>query len=236
MSVCEVRVDSFSVEETGNKKYPRKVTVYYGENESRTYRVYNKLSSKIKAIRSRGCSHSAIATVLSGYGISVTPEKIHTGSVKNKYSERYAWYRTERKSSKGSKPLTVYAISEILKNNGLSSKAVYKFTDKEAIKDITNNLKNGRPVIALINGRGFKDITFSNWFHFVVIAGIDEEGNVIILDSIGGRVNQTKKTGSYQISVETFVKKLMKSCQGNNYKKFYYKDARSYGGYVLIKE
>ncbi len=239
-AVCKVKVhkDNYTVQDTEKAAYPKLVTVYYGKNnnKTRTYKVYNKLASKMGAIRARGCSHSAIATVLSAYGSDVTPEMIHGGSVKKKYSERYAWYKTERRSSEGQKPLAIRAVSEILKNNGIANKVVYKFSDKKAIKDIKANLKKGRPVIALINGKGTGKVSFSNWFHYVTLAGLDEAGNVIVLDSIGGLVNETKKTGEFTMPVETFVKKLMKSCRGNRYKGFYHKDGRSYGGYVLVKE
>lgn len=233
-SVCKVVVSNYIVTKTSNRKAPRKVKVYAGDSV-KNYTVYNKLAFGNAAIKSRGCSHSAVATVMSVYGMKITPQEIHLGSAKKKYSERYAWKKAEGYSSIGKKPLTVYAMAEILKNSGIKCKPVYKYQDAEAVQMITENLKSGRPVIIRVSGAEAEGVQFTRGaYHYVTLAGIDEKGHVIVLDSIGGFVNYSSYTGKYNLTVEQLVENFMAPCEGDPVASFYRNEQENNGGFILI--
>ncbi len=234
-STCKVTVSNYSVTRTGNKKYPNKVTVYAG-GRYRTYKVYNQTGFGSSYLKQRGCSHSSAAMVMSAYGKNYTPTDIHSGSVKKKCSERYALKKLRKRPTVSGKSLSIYSISQILNNSGIKCHPVYKFSKRKAISEITSNLKRGKPVLIMTSRKRVKGVQLARSYHFLVLVGIDQNGDAIVLNSGGGVVNKSHITGKFKLSIEEIVQRHMWSCTGNKYKSFYFNGSKNYGGYIVIDE
>lgn len=231
----KVTVSNYKVIPTGNKKYSNKVKVLTPSGK-KTYKVYNQTGFGSSYLTQRGCSHSSAAMIMSAYGLNYTPMDIHNGSVKTKCSERYALKKLKKKVAVTGQSLSVYSISKILKNAGIKNHPVYQFTRKGATKEIEDNLRQGRPVLIMCHRKKVDGIKLANSYHFLVLVGIDPDGDAIVLNAAGGTVNTSQCTGEYKLPVKTLVKNHMWSCTGNKYKSFYFNGSENYGGYIVIDE
>lgn len=233
--ICTVKVKKYKVKSTGKRKYPRTITIHTGGKFYKTYRIYNQVGFGNAYLNQRGCAHSSAAIVMSAYGYKYTPYNIHYGNVKTKCSQRYALRKLGKKPvSPNNRSLSVYSVSQILNNVGITNHPVYKFTDASATKEITDNLNAGRPVLIMCHRKKVKGNKLANSYHFIVLVGIDEKGKAIALNPAGGTVNRSQCTGKYSLTVKQLVERHMWSCTGKEYKTFYFNGAKNYGGYIVI--
>ena len=230
-----ISVSNYKVIPTGNRRYPNKVKVQT-HSGNKTYKVYNQVGFGSSYLTQRGCSHSSAAIVMSAYGKDYTPYDIHYGSVNKKCSERHALKRLDKRVAVTGQSLSVYSISKILKNSGIKNHPVYHFTRKSATREIENNLRQGKPVLIICHRKKVNGIKLANSYHFLVLVGIDPDGNAIVLNAAGGTVNTSQSTGKYKLPVKTLVKNHMWSCTGKKYKSFYFNGSENYGGYIVIDE
>lgn len=230
-----VTVSNYKVVPTGNRRYPNKVKVQTPTG-NKVYRVYNQVGFGNSYLTQRGCSHSSAAMVMSAYGKKYTPMDIHYGSANKKCSERYALKKLNKKVAVTGQSLSVYSISKILRNVGIKNHPVYRFTRREATREIENNLKQGKPILIMCHRKKVNGIKLANSYHFLVLVGIDPDGNAIVLNAAGGTVNTSQCTGKYKLPVKTLVKNHMWSCTGKKYKSFYFNGSENYGGYIVIDE
>ena len=226
---------SYKIKETGNKRYPKVVTVNTNGTQKK-YKVYNQSGFNSSYLMQRGCAHSSAAIVMSAYGKKYTPYDIHYGSTNKKCSEKHALKKLNKRVAITGQSLSIYSISAILKNSGIKNRPVYKFNKKTAIKEITNNLESGKPVIIMCHRKKVKGVKLANSYHMLVLIGIDKKGNAIVLNPAGGTVNQSHCTGKFKLSVKQLVERHMWSCTGKHYKSFYFNGSQNYGGYILINE
>lgn len=230
---CKITVSQYIVKKTGNKKYPNIVYIYT-KSGYKTYKVYNQTGFSSSYINNRGCSHSAACIVMSAYGKNYTPMDTHLGSVNLKCSERYALKKLGKKVAVTGYSMSVFSISQILNNTGIKCHPVYKYNNSSAIKEITANLEEGRPVLIMCHRKTVNGVKLAKSYHFIVLIGIDTKGYAIALNPAGGTVNQSHCTGAFKLSVENLVKNHMWSCTGSAYKSFYFNGAKNYGGYIII--
>lgn len=230
---CKITVKQYIVKKTGNRKYPNKVYLYT-KNGYKTYKVYSQTGFSNSYINNRGCSHTAACIVMSAYGMNCTPMDTHYGAANKKYSERYALKKLGKKVAVTGYSMSIYSISQILKNAGVKCHPVYKYTNSSAVKEITTNLEEGRPVLIMCHRKTVNGIKLANSYHFIVLIGIDEKGNAIALNPAGGTVNRSHCTGGFKLSVKKLVKNHMWSCTGSKYKSFYFNGAKNYGGYIIV--
>lgn len=233
---CRVTVQNYVIRKTGNNEYPNKITVYRNNGSSKTYTIYNQKGYDNTWVKNRGCSACAIATVASAYGQTQSPMDIHYGTSNRPYSERYALAKLGKDVKINNKSLTIYSLTQMLHNTGIKCHAVYKYSNSSAIKEITANLKSGRPVIIIAHNKTVNGNRLATYIHFLVVVGIDSDGKAIVLNPAGGTVNKSHFTGSFKLTVSQLVKRHMFSCTGNNYKQFYYKHKKNAGGYIVIDE
>lgn len=226
---------TYKVKTTGNRKYPRTVTVKTNGIKKK-YKVYDQTGFGSAYLSQRGCAHSAAAIVMSTYGKKYTPYDIHYGSVNKKCSERHALKKLDKRVAVTGQSLSIFSISKILKNSGIKNRAVYKYKEQTAVREITANLEAGRPVIIMCHRKKVKGVKLANSYHMLVLAGIDKKGNAIVLNPALGLVNKSHCTGKFKLTVKQLVKRHMWSCTGKKYKSFYFNGAANYGGYILIKE
>lgn len=231
---CKVTVSKYTVKSTGNRKYPTQVTVHISGKTYKTYKNYSQTGFSSAYINQRGCSHSALCTALSAYGKSYTPLDTHNGSVKVKASERYALKKLGKTPRVTGQSMSVYSISHMMNNAGVKCHPVYKFTKTGAIKEITDNLNTGRPVLIMCHRKKVNGVKLANSYHFIVLVGIDQNGYAIALNPAGGTVNRSHCTGNFKLTVKQLVKNHMWSCTGNGYKNFYFNGSKNYGGYIVV--
>ena len=233
---CNVIVQNYYITKTNKKEYPNIITIYTN-GKPKTYTVYNQKGYSDSWIKNRGCSASAVAIITSAYGQKQTPKDIHYGTVDKQYSERYALKKLKKNVAiNNNKSLTFYFLNQILNNSGVKSHAVYKYNKSKAIKEITANLKNGKPVIIICHNKKVNGNRLATYIHFLVLAGIDSNGKAIVLDPNGGGVNKSPHTGAFSLTVSQIVNRHMFSCTGNDYLQLYYKKTKNMGGYILIDE
>lgn len=226
---------TYNIKTTGKRQYPRTITVKTGE-EKKKYKLYDQNGFGSGYLSQRGCAHTAAAIVMSAYGKSYTPYNIHYGSSGQKCSERYALKKLKKRVAVTGQSLSIFSISKILRNAGIKNRAVYEYNENTAIREITANLEKGRPVIVMCHRKRVKGVKLANSYHMLVLAGIDKKSNVIALNPAGGTVNTSHCTGKFKLTVKQIVRRHMWSCRGNEYRSFYFNDAKNYGGYIIIKQ
>lgn len=226
---------TYKVKNTGKRKYPRIITVNTN-GQKKKYKAYDQTGFNSAYLSQRGCAHTAAAIIMSAYNKPYTPYDIHYGSVNKKCSERYALKKNGKRAAVTGQSLSIFSISKILKNAGIKNHPVYKYKEKKAVKEITNNLERGQPVIVMCHRKKVKGVKLANSYHMIVLAGIDKKGNVIAINPAGGTVDRSHCTGDFKLTVKQIVHRHMWSCKGNKYKNFYFNGSDNYGGYIIIDE
>ena len=197
---------------------------------TKTYYAYSQRAYGYGWYRSHGCVTTAVAIVASSYGKSYTPKDIHEGPVSAVYSERYAVTKmgeaAELLKSYGKTAISVRTASAILKNMGIENKAVYSYDRAEALKEIREHLKTGKPVIIKANNNVYNGRQLGNPHHAIVVVGVDGTDHAICI-SPGSSTFMT----SYTLS--TLLYHHMTPASGN-YMTPYMTDLQTAGGYILI--
>lgn len=199
---------------------------------NKTYSLYSQQEWGDQYLKERGCGHTALSIVMSAYGVNYSPLEIHYGDEALTCSERYSGG-----SPSDNRSLSVYSVAKILNAVGIKSHPVYIFNDAEAIEDITSALKHNRPVIVMCNRKQSKDgVRLAKSYHFIVLVGIDDSGNIVAINPANGKVNESHCTGPFNITVKQLVKDHMWSCAGTGYESFYFNGVENYGGYVVVEQ
>lgn len=160
------------VSSTGKSDYPHIVKV-----GNKQYKVFNQ-GAYGQAIAQGGCSITSESIVLSGYGINKTPTETSTRRGVTILIDQIAQNLNDEKVS---------AKSVVCKANSVPSTA-----DKnKAIKDIKNNLDNGRPVIILVrtadSGSAEHRYKYTRAAHYMALVGYSKNGKPLIADPNGGK-------------------------------------------------
>lgn len=228
---------------TGNGKTAScRVSIYRGGTKytadttagKQTYYIYRQTQYD-SYIRGSGCILTAVAIVSSHFGKNYSPADIHNASSSQKYGERYAVQKMSASSALyGRAAISVSLAAQILKDMGIKNKAVYSFSKKTAIKQITKHLKKGKPVLIKCNNKTHNGIRIANGHHAVLLVGIDKKGKAIFIDPMYGRINYAHSCGKYvSLTVSDLVNYHMDSAVGN-YKTPYVTSTKAAGGYILV--
>ena len=179
---CEITVTSqlyaMIKDESGNG-YDKTITV-----GTRKYKIYNQGEFGRSDISSAGCSITSEAIVLSGYGKSQTPLTI---------ANDVEYF-----------PRSIDDIAYDLTNYGVKSTAYTSSNRDKTIKDIDNNLKQGKPVVILV--RGNIDTRYTGGAHYMTLLGYSKNGKPVIGDpKYGTAWGEESPDGGTQDSLETLV-------------------------------
>lgn len=156
------------------------------------YTVYNQNNFN-STVAKRGCSFTSLSMVLSKYNIDRKPDSF------------------------GSSPFTLSEISTELKKYNINNTVFKAYTKSNVNKttwknEIYKNLKNGKPVIALVRDNGTNLYTATS--HYIVLVGIFDHKiskNLInVLDPNGGRI----RIGD--IELETFIEHFLLAKNNGN--------------------
>lgn len=140
-------------------------------------------------IATSGCGPTSVAILLSGYGKDVLPDKV--GEMMDDLD---SWYGAGTKSSK---------MVDVLKNKFSISAKSYDVSNgkSEAIKNISNALKEGKPV--LVSVPGDSSGRCSSGAHWMCITGFREDGTSIYISNPGR--SDSSANSNYCESIEEFV-------------------------------
>ncbi len=236
-----VCVSSVSMESFAKSKYKPGswsksgsfVRVTSPAGKSRRYHCYKQSGQNCVYLTSKGCITTAVAIAASGFGVKVTPKQIHFGSVKSKKSERYALKKMKAKYKDGA--ISLKLASQILTDMGIPNKKVSVFTKSNAIREIREHLKEGKPVIVKAKGTMYKGIRFTYKHHALVLIGIKGD-KVTFINPWNGMINHSrvgKVHRGIKLSVPALVNHFMFSSKKNQ-SKAYVGNSKDGGGYILV--
>jgi hypothetical protein len=128
-----------------------------------------------------GCGHCSVSMVLNLRGQKVTPWE--------EYQRCLELFGEQGVSKSGNKQypfLSVTGMVKVFNSYGLKARCfgVENGDRKSATEQIIRELKNGK-LVAMVScpSEEFPNNPFSKGHHWVVLAGFDESGNVIVLNS-----------------------------------------------------
>ena len=207
----------------------------------KTYMVFNQADGKNKTrmfphyMPAHGCAACSTAVVLTGYGHPMTPaemvENVERSVLGSKWKNNYS------KDHKHRMPMTLYGITKVLDHYKIASNYVRNFKDAEAMEEILEHLKTGRPVIFEVKNydryRKKKSTRWANSYHTMVFLGLTDTGKVIVADP----ANRSSKTfGTMGRLKYVDIKEVipyMFSCTSNK-KHCYFSSGSTAGGYILV--
>lgn len=196
----------------------------------KTYHAYAQKDYGYGYYRNYGCVTTATAIIASAYGLKYTPVDIHAGPATKKYSERYAVIKMGKESALkdwyGRAALSLRTASEILKNMGIENRVVYSYDRAEAVKEIREHLKEGKPVIIKANNNTYQGKRLANLHHAVVLIGVDAQDHAIC-------ISPNNPTYYTTITLNTLLYHHMTPASGH-YKRAYMIEMRTAGGYILV--
>lgn len=169
------------------------------KNKNRTYYLFKQQFDleNHRYLYSNGCSVTAMADILTGYGFTdVTPAWLQETYIPKVAAELGIDVGTHLDNDGDRKALGFYGLQQTMLAMGVSCEIKSAYGDIEgAAETITTALSEGRPVILLVNKsekvNGNPSIC-SGW-HYLYLSGIDENGYV--LNTCGTSANvQTNNT------------------------------------------
>ena len=137
-------------------------------------------------------------------------------------------------------PVSLYGISLILQEEGVSCEYIGDFEDKAAEKQMMEHLYKGKPVIietSRMRRKGkrivhFFDKKYAGSYHTMILLGVDEEGQVVFTDSAtrdwAGEQQRLKRAKLPELISYMFPQKNV----GDTH--LYFSRKRNTGGYILI--
>ncbi|MDO5145742.1 MAG: C39 family peptidase [Eubacteriales bacterium] len=217
-------------------------TMLTADGTPRTYRMFKQNAHNYPKYDSylawHGCATCSLATVLGAYHPAyhgILPSAIIDGVEKGNVPPS-AWRREHvERSLPKQMPLSLYGISTILNNCGISADYVRTYQEQEGAEDIINHLKTGNPIIFEVrqksNITGKKSHRWTNSYHTMVFLGVLTNGKVMVCDSIDrGWDNNGERIKLVDLSD---VMEYMFPCTTFS-KSMYYDGASSDGGYIKI--
>lgn len=153
---------------------------------------YNSWSHYMKH---HGCSNCAMTSLLNAVSPELkdyTPDRMVEEVQHDVLGSKAFWKNYNKDRNKGSMPITLYGMTKIFDEYGVK----YKLPSSDSSKseeEITEHLRNGNPVIITFAKGGAKGL--SNSIHTILLIGIDEDGYVIIGDSLHKKSKHWGKQG-----------------------------------------
>ena len=138
-------------------------------------------------------------------------------------------------------PVSLYGISLILQEEGVSCEYIGDFEDKAAEKQMMEHLYKGKPVIietSRMRRKGkrivhFFDKKYAGSYHTMILLGVDEEGQIVFTDSAtrdwAGEQQRLKRAKLPELISYMFPQKNV----GDTH--LYFSRKRNTGGYILIR-
>ncbi len=213
------------------------------ENKKRSYPVYRQAARMYGIwddyLEHHGCALCSLATMLSAVRDQVIdPAQVITSMEKEILGED-PWKKNYEKPMEKQMPVSLYGISKILEHYDIKNRYVSDFQMKRAVREMTEHLYNGKPVI--IETRKIKmagkipvqiNKKYAGSYHTMILLGFDAAGNVIFTDSAhrdwAGRYQRIKSATIKDVAAYMFGK--------TNPREFspYFRERKYSGGYILV--
>lgn len=205
---------------------------------ARTYGDYSEY------VEHHGCACCSLTTILAAFRsdlAEITPEKT-IAEIEPEVFGRKVWQANYSKPAKKQMPVSMYGIAKVLDYYGIGNRYVREFSMIRAQQEIENHLKTGQPVIIetrKIRKEGWwisslNDKKYAGSYHTMVCIGMDENGQVIFLDSAyrrwAGDYQRVKRAPLYDLLCYMYGKD---NPQDQN---VYFASRKYTGGYILVED
>ena len=213
---------------------------------ARTFRVFQQKAGTYGAysdyMTRHGCACCSLTTLLAAYVPryrALRPDETIARVEREHFDER-VWKKNYGKHIARQMPVSLYGISRILTDCGVSHRYVGDFKDEDAVNEIRAHLRSGRPVVVETsrmkrqNGRIVRwfDKKFAGSYHTMILLGEDENGHFIFTDSAtrewSGDWQRLKKAEPGDILSYMFPQKNIEDSH------VYFSRRRNTGGYILM--
>ena len=230
---CVVKVSDPKKRKYSEYSYNNGVLTVTTAGVTKTYKAY---TSNINGyLRSSGCVHAAVCLAASAFGVKHNAYELYTASAGTKWGEKYAIKKLGMSPTyNGRLAISLMTAQQILKDDGIPVKVRYTFQTSKAVKEITQHLQKGLPVIVKCHNQTVYGNKMANGHHAMALLGIDKKGYVICYDPTNGRINFSHANGkAFKLTVKQFIERHAKTSYGN-YKTPYVLTLESAGGYILV--
>lgn len=189
-----------------------------------------------------GCACCSLTTVLATFSVKyldLKPDRT-VSEVERMHFPKEVYEKNYGKVMARQMPVSLYGISVILKEEGITCKYVGNFEDEVAKKQIRDHLYTGKPVIietSRMRRKGkrivrFFDKKYAGSYHTMILLGIDEEGQVVFTDSAtrdwAGDQQRLKRADLSELLSYMFPQKNVNDTH------LYFSRKKNTGGYILI--
>ena len=190
-----------------------------------------------------GCACCSLTTALAAFVekyVDLKPDGT-ISEVERKHFPEEVYKENYGKVMARQMPVSLYGISVILKKEGVPCEYIGSFEDKAAEKQIMGHLYKGKPVIietSRMRRKGrrivrFFDKKYAGSYHTIILLGIDEEGEVVFIDSAtrdwAGEQQRLKRAELSELISYMFPQKNV----GDTH--LYFSRKKNTGGYILIR-
>ena len=152
--------------------------------------VYGEASEYILR---HGCACCSLTTALAAFVEKYADLKPNgtISEVERKHFPEEVYTENYGKVMARQMPVSLYGISLILQEEGVSCEYIGDFEDKAAEKQMMEHLYKGKPIIietSRMRRKGkrivhFFDKKYAGSYHTMILLGVDEEGQVVFTDS-----------------------------------------------------
>lgn len=206
------------------------------QQKAGTYGAYSEYMTR------HGCACCSLTTLLAAFVPkyrNLRPDET-IARVEREYFDEGVWKKNYSRHMARQMPVSLYGISRILTDCGVSHRYVGDFKDEDAMKEIGAHLRSGRPVVVETSrmrrekGRIVRwfDKRFAGSYHTMILLGEDENGQVIFTDSAtrewSGDWQRLKKAELSDLLSYMFPQRNIKDTH------VYFSRRRNTGGYILI--
>lgn len=206
------------------------------QQKAGTYGMYSEYMTR------HGCACCSLTTVLAAFldkYAELRPERT-IAEVEKQHFPAEVVQKNYGKVMARQMPVSLYGISVILKNEGITCSYIGKFEDETAMHQISGHLYKGKPVIietSRIRRKGrwitsFSDRKYAGSYHTMILLGIDEDGQAVFTDSAtrawAGQQQRLKRAKLSELMTYMFPQKNVRDTH------VYFSRRRNTGGYILL--
>ena len=208
------------------------------QQKARDYGAYSEYMER------HGCACCSLTTILAAYcpqWKELRPEQTIT-VIENSCFGPDAFRKNYGKVMARQMPVSLYGISEVMRQYGIAHRYIGRFEDKAAYGQIKEHLYRGCPVIIETsrfrrkNGHiiHWNDKKYAGSYHTMVLLGFNASGNVWFTDSAtrswAGDRQRLKEAALPELINYMFPRKNEKDTH------VYFSRRRNTGGYILVDE
>ncbi len=194
-------------------------------------------------MRMHGCACCSLTTVLAGLRRSMSAHMPQDtiSQIEKKHFPPHVFNKNYGKPLRFQMPVSLYGISKVLDQEGISNHYVGYYKEKKAKEVIVRHLLTGNPIIFETsrvrhkNGLIYRinDKKYAGSYHTMVMLGIDLEGMIVFTDSAtrawAGDQQRLKRASLDELITYMFPQKITEDTH------LYFHRRRETGGFILVQ-